>query len=137
MAQLDVPGRYDVEGGTLMGFPLIGIGFNRHIAWTHTVSTSRRFILYQLHLVPGDPTSYLLDGKPTKMGRITVGVKFGGKTARTRSTRPAGVRWSTCRRFPATPTSGTRRPRTRCMTRSRPSVRVRPTSTSGWAKRRR
>ena len=72
MAQLDVPGRYDVEGGTLMGFPLIGIGFNRHIAWTHTVSTSRRFILYQLHLVPGDPTSYLLDGKPTKMGHTTV-----------------------------------------------------------------
>ena len=82
MAQLDVPGRYDVEGGTLMGFPLIGIGFNRHIAWTHTVSTSRRFILYQLHLVPGDPTSYLLDGKPTKMGHTTVSVKSGGKTAR-------------------------------------------------------
>ena len=82
MAQLDVPGRYDVEGGTLMGFPLVGIGFNRHIAWTHTVSTSRRFILYQLHLVPGDPTSYLLDGKPTKMGHTTVSVNFGGKTAR-------------------------------------------------------
>ena len=80
MAQLDVPGRYDVEGGTLMGFPLIGIGFNRHIAWTHTVSTSRRFVLYQLRLVPGDPTSYLLDGKPTKMGHTTVSVKFGGKT---------------------------------------------------------
>ena len=37
MAQLDVPGQYDVEGGTLMGFPLVGIGFNRNIAWTHTV----------------------------------------------------------------------------------------------------
>ncbi len=68
MAQLDVPGQYDVEGGTLMGFPFIGIGFNRNIAWTHTVSTTRRFVAYQLHLVPGDPTSYYLDGKPTKWG---------------------------------------------------------------------
>jgi acyl-homoserine-lactone acylase len=82
MAQLDVPGRYNVEGGTLMGFPLIGIGFNRHIAWTHTVSTSRRFVAYQLKLVPGDPTSYYLDGKPTKMGQVTVAVRYGSSTAR-------------------------------------------------------
>ncbi|MGH2859600.1 MAG: penicillin acylase family protein [Solirubrobacteraceae bacterium] len=82
MAQLDVPGAYDMEGGTLMGFPLIGIGFNRNIAWTHTVSTDRRFVLYQLKLVPGDPTSYYLNGKPVKMGRITVSVRYGSKTVR-------------------------------------------------------
>jgi acyl-homoserine-lactone acylase len=82
MAQLEVPGRYNVEGGTLMGFPLIGIGFNRHLAWTHTVSTSRRFIAYQLKLVPGDPTSYYLDGKPTKMGTVTVTVRYGSNTVR-------------------------------------------------------
>jgi acyl-homoserine-lactone acylase len=82
MAQLDVPGRYDVEGGTLMGFPLIGIGFNRHIAWTHTVSTTRRFVAYQLNLVPGDPTSYYLDGKPTKMGTVDVTLRYGGTTVR-------------------------------------------------------
>jgi acyl-homoserine-lactone acylase len=80
MAQLDVPGQYDVEGGTLMGFPLIGIGFNRNIAWTHTVSTTRRFLVYHLKLVPGDPTSYYLNGEPTKMGRVTVHVSYGGKT---------------------------------------------------------
>ncbi len=80
MAQLDVPGSYDMEGGTLMGFPLIGIGFNRNIAWTHTVSTSRRFVAYQLHLVPGDPTSYFLNGKATKMGHVTVSVRFAGRT---------------------------------------------------------
>ncbi len=82
MAQLDVPGKYDVEGGTLMGFPLIGIGFNRNIAWTHTVSTSRRFVAYQLNLVPGDPTSYYLDGKPTKMGHLTVTVRYGSHIVR-------------------------------------------------------
>jgi acyl-homoserine-lactone acylase len=82
MAQLDVPGSYDVEGGTLMGFPLIGIGFNRNIAWTHTVSTSRRFVAYQLNLVPGDPTSYYLNGKPTEMGHLTITLRFGGHTVR-------------------------------------------------------
>src|SRR5579884_900116 len=81
MAQLDVPGRYDVEGGTIEGFPLIGIGFNRHLAWTHTVSTSRRFVIYQLKLVPGDPTSYYLDGKPVPMGRVTVTVRYRGHSA--------------------------------------------------------
>ncbi len=80
MAQLDVPGQYDVEGGTLMGFPMIGIGFNRNLAWTHTVSTSRRFVAYQLKLVPGDPTSYYLDGKPTKMGRVNVIARYGSST---------------------------------------------------------
>lgn len=80
MAQLDVPGQYDVEGGTLEGFPLIGIGFNRHLAWTHTVSTDFRFTFYQLHLVPGHPTSYLVDGKAYPMTRRTVVVDTGHGT---------------------------------------------------------
>ncbi|HWE09574.1 MAG TPA: penicillin acylase family protein [Solirubrobacteraceae bacterium] len=82
MAQLDVPGSYDMEGGTLMGFPLVGIGFNRNVAWTHTVSTDDRFVAYQLKLVPGDATSYYVDGKPVKMGRINVAVRYGGTTVR-------------------------------------------------------
>jgi acyl-homoserine-lactone acylase len=77
MLQLTVPGQYDVEGGTLEGFPLVGIGFNRHLAWTHTVSTSRRFALFQLNLVPGDPMSYYVDGRPEKMGHVTVSLKLG------------------------------------------------------------
>ncbi len=77
MAQLTVPGQYDVEGGTLMGFPLIGIGFNQHVAWTHTVSTSFRFTFYQLQLAPGDPTSYVVDGKTIPMGRQNVSVDTG------------------------------------------------------------
>jgi len=74
MVQLTVPGQYNVLGGTLEGFPLVGIGFNQHLAWTHTVSTSFRFTFYQLKLVPGDPTSYYVDGQPEKMGRLTVHV---------------------------------------------------------------
>jgi acyl-homoserine-lactone acylase len=82
MAQLEVPGRYDVEGGTPMGAPLIGIGFNRDIAWTHTTSTDRRFVAFQLKLVPGDPTSYYLNGRAVKMGHVMVSVSYPGKTVR-------------------------------------------------------
>ncbi len=105
MAQLTVPGQYDVEGGTLEGFPLIGIGFNQNLAWTHTVSTDYRFTFYQLSLVPGDPTSYYVDGKPYKMGTQTVHVDTGhGTTTHTFYTTrwgrvlvvpQAGYHWTT------------------------------------------
>ena len=74
MAHLTVPGSYDVMGGTLGGFPAIGVGFNEDLAWTHTVSTGRRFVAMQLKLAPGDPTSYLVDGRAVPMTRTTVTV---------------------------------------------------------------
>ncbi|HLI44051.1 MAG TPA: penicillin acylase family protein [Acidimicrobiales bacterium] len=80
MAQLTVPGKYDVEGGTLEGFPLIGIGFNANLAWTHTVSTSERFTFYRLTLEAGHPTSYVVDGKDVPMGKVTVSVDTGEGT---------------------------------------------------------
>jgi len=75
--QLTVPGKLDVMGAALPGLPLINIGFNRHLAWTHTVDTSRHFTLYRLELDPKDPTRYLLDGKSLPMTRqpVTVTVK--------------------------------------------------------------
>jgi len=92
MAQLTVPDQYNVLGGTLEGFPLIGIGFNQHVAWTHTMSTDFRFTLYRLNLVPGDATSYYVDGQPEKMGRVTVSVDTGhGTQAHTFFT----TRWGT------------------------------------------
>lgn len=62
-----VPGVIDVMGATLAPLPLPAIGFNARLAWTHTVSTSRRFVLHELRLVPGDPTAYLVDGVPERM----------------------------------------------------------------------
>lgn len=80
MAQLDVPGQYDMEGGTLEGFPLVGIGFNRNVAWTHTVSTDMRFVVYQLNLVKGHPTEYKIGNKIYKMKTTTVTLKYGKTT---------------------------------------------------------
>jgi acyl-homoserine-lactone acylase len=75
--QLNVPGRYDVAGGTLMGFPLVGIGFNSRLAWTHTVSTSMRFTIVRLKLARRDPTSYIVNGKTIPMRTETVSVNTG------------------------------------------------------------
>ncbi|MEV4465023.1 acylase [Micromonospora echinofusca] len=80
---LKVPGRYDVEGAALIGDPIIEIGHNRTLAWSHTVSTARRFVWHRLALVPGDPTSYYVDGRARKMTTRTVTVQVpapGGGT---------------------------------------------------------
>ncbi|MFL6122700.1 penicillin acylase family protein [Actinophytocola sp.] len=76
-AQLTVPGKLNVSGGSLLGLPLIQIGFNSAVAWSHTVSTATPFGLYQLNLVPGDPTAYLVDGTPERMTsrHVRVGVR--------------------------------------------------------------
>lgn len=70
---ITVPGRLDVMGASIGHTPLVQIGFNRDIAWSHTVSTGKRFTLHELKLVPGDPTSYLVDGQPVKMSSRSVG----------------------------------------------------------------
>jgi len=71
---LTIPGRYDAMGAAIYGFPLVSIGFNRHVAWSHTVSTARRFVVRELTLAPGDPTSYIYDGKEVPMTTDTVTV---------------------------------------------------------------
>lgn len=62
-AHLTLPGVYDVAGAALHGFPFIGIGFNRDLAWTHTVSLANRFSLYELKLNPQNPLQYDYDGE--------------------------------------------------------------------------
>jgi acyl-homoserine-lactone acylase len=59
MAHLTIDGEYDVMGASLHGFPLINIGFNKDIAWTHTVSTGRRFSFFELQLNPENPMQYV------------------------------------------------------------------------------
>jgi acyl-homoserine-lactone acylase len=56
--QLTIPGAMNVYGASLMGVPIVNVGFNEHVAWTHTVSYAPRFVAYALTLDPADPTSY-------------------------------------------------------------------------------
>ena len=64
---LTIPGRFDVYGVSLLGAPGVAIGFNRHVAWTHTVSAGARLTGYALKLVPGAPTTYIYDGQRRPM----------------------------------------------------------------------
>ncbi|MGH8450849.1 acylase [Pseudomonas sp.] len=74
---LTIPGQLDVMGAALPGLPVINIGFNQHVAWTHTVDTSKHFTLYRLTLDPKDSTRYLLDGQSIPLDKtpVTVQVK--------------------------------------------------------------
>ena len=49
----------DVYGASLVGMPFIAIGFNDHLAWTHTVNTIDGFDIYEIEL-EGD--GYRWDG---------------------------------------------------------------------------
>ena len=74
-SHLTIPGELDVSGASLYGVPLINIGFTGDLAWSHTVSTARRFVIYELQLVPGSPTTYVVDGQRKEMQRTTVTVQ--------------------------------------------------------------
>lgn len=62
-AHLTIPGKVDVMGAALSGLPLINLGFNRQVAWTHTVNSAAHFTLYSLQLDPADPTRYSVGGQ--------------------------------------------------------------------------
>ena len=90
-AHLTVPGQYDAMGVILGGIPTIVIGFNKDVAWTHTVSTSVHFTNFRVPLDPTDASgrTYLFDGAPVKMTSKTVSVDSlqpdGGIVSRTKT----------------------------------------------------
>ncbi len=74
-AQLTVPGKINVSGASLLGAPVVLIGHTQNLAWSHTVSTARRFAAFRETLVPGQPTKYLVDGRQKDMNRTQVSVE--------------------------------------------------------------
>jgi acyl-homoserine-lactone acylase len=92
---LTIPGNLDVMGVGIGSFPGVTIGFNKDVAWSHTVSTGKRFTLHELTLVPGNPTSYLIDGKPEKMTSRTVSVpaRAADGSLQTKSATLWSTRW--------------------------------------------
>ena len=72
---LTIPGEYDVMGATLLGLPMVTIGFNKNIAWSHTVSPASHIGLYELTLNPANPMQYLYDGEYRDISSVEVSAK--------------------------------------------------------------
>jgi acyl-homoserine-lactone acylase len=70
---LTIPGKYDVAGASLIGSPVVNIGWNKRVAWSHTVSTAYRFTPYEYTLL--GPTTYLTEAGPKALEHRQVQVK--------------------------------------------------------------
>lgn len=84
--QLTIPGRYDVAGASLIGSPVVNIGWNRNVAWSHTVSTAYRFTPYE-YKTPGPGTTYLSADGPRQLIRDVVSVRVRTKGGGLRTVR--------------------------------------------------
>ncbi len=86
--QLTIPGQYDVAGASLIGSPVVNIGWNKDVAWSHTVSTAYRFTPYEYQTV-GTGTTYLTTSGLKQLDKRTVHVvvkdKSGGLSTVTRT----------------------------------------------------
>jgi acyl-homoserine-lactone acylase len=90
---LTIPGKLDVMGASIGDSPVVQIGFNQDVAWTHTVSTGKRFTLYELQLVPGNSTSYMIDGQPHKMTSVVTTITV--RNADGSMTEQSATTWNT------------------------------------------
>ncbi|NGP53952.1 penicillin acylase family protein [Thioalkalivibrio sp. XN8] len=78
-SQITVPDYLNYRGAGLHATPIPLIGFNENLGWSHTVSTSRRFTLYELTLKDGDPLTYIKGGeeKPITAETFEIEVNVG------------------------------------------------------------
>lgn len=82
---LTIPGKLDIAGAAITNLPFVGIGFNRDVAWTHTVDMVAHMTLYKLALDPADATAYVIDGQREAMSsrQISIENKDGPAIVRT------------------------------------------------------
>lgn len=80
--QMTVPGYLNINGAGLLGTAIPLINYNESLAWSHTVTTSRRFTLYELTLKDGDDFTYIKDGveKPITSEIYQIEVNNGSPT---------------------------------------------------------
>jgi acyl-homoserine-lactone acylase len=73
---LRVPGVIDIAGATLIGVPVVGLGFNSHLGWTLSVNQFDADDVYELELDRSAPaTHYLHDGRRRPLTRLTVEIR--------------------------------------------------------------
>lgn len=74
MIHTTIPGEIDTMGASLLSGSFVVIGFNKDIAWTHTVSTALRLTLFELELNPENPMQYRYGEEYRDIERIEVAV---------------------------------------------------------------
>jgi len=75
MQHITIPGELDVMGATITGLPIVLIGFNQNVAWSHTVSTARRFSIYEVEVVEGDPMKYHYDDEERDIEAVPITIE--------------------------------------------------------------
>lgn len=71
---LTIPGVYNAYGAGLIGTPGVAIGFNDAVGWSHTVSNSKRTVIYQLRLNPDNPSQYRFEDEWRSLTSTNVNV---------------------------------------------------------------
>ncbi|MDG5498724.1 penicillin acylase family protein [Marinobacter sp. BGYM27] len=79
--QMTVPGYLNINGAGLLGTAIPLINFNENLAWSHTVTTSRRFTMYELTLKSGDEMTYIKDGEEKPITSKTFQIEVANGTA--------------------------------------------------------
>ncbi len=72
---MTIPEEIDVMGISILGSPLINLGFTEKFAWTHTVSNANRFTLYELDLNDQDRKIYTYNQKRTNIKSFPIEIE--------------------------------------------------------------
>jgi acyl-homoserine-lactone acylase len=80
MIHTTIPGELDTMGASLLSGSFVVIGFNKDIAWTHTVSTALRLTLFELELNPENSMQYRYgdEYRDIEMIQVAVPLAEGG-----------------------------------------------------------
>ena len=77
---LSVPAYLNVHGAGLLGTALPLVSFNQNLGWSHTVSTSQRFTVYELTLKDDDDLVYVKDGQDVAITSETFRIEVANGT---------------------------------------------------------
>jgi acyl-homoserine-lactone acylase len=72
---IQVPHKINMYGATLVGSPVITIGFNENLGWSHTVNVHDCGGVYELTPDPKDSGNYVYDGKPLPLRKEEYAIK--------------------------------------------------------------
>ena len=69
-------------GGLFPGMPVIALGHNRHLGWSHTVNDPDLIDVYELEVNSADPNQYRFDGewRELEVFDISIKVKLWGSS---------------------------------------------------------